>query len=199
MDILAKFQDNENLISDSRKSELESLAEIIKVDLDKHGFAKVNFICTHNSRRSQLAELCLFLICREREVENIQTYSGGTEGTAFNYRMVNALTNLGVDLYKMGDEKNPLYSLQYNNEDHYFFSKKFDHTFNPKNNFIAVTVCSDADKNCPFIPKASARFHLGYRDPKHSDGTDEEVLVYRDKVLEVGREMYYLYQLLIES
>jgi len=192
MAFLKLFSNNQHSINPKRQEQLDELIEKLKQVLKQEKELHINFICTHNSRRSQLAELLLFIIAREKGMKNIYTYSGGTEATAFNHRMIKALSSLGITLYKMGPENNPLYTHAYEGESHYYFSKKYDHEINPASSFIPITVCSDADQNCPVIPNANFRFHLGYVDPKHSDDTSKEHEVYQNKVFEVGLEMKYL-------
>jgi len=131
----------------------------------------------------------LHLLAKKEGLDYIQTFSGGTEATAFNHRMVAAVKEMGISLEQYGHKENPLYITA---DEHYLFSKKYDHSFNPSDKLVAVTVCGDADENCPFIPGTLHRFHLGYVDPKFSDDTEEEGKVYFDKVVEVGREMMVL-------
>ena len=75
------------------------------------------------------------------------------------------------------------------------FSKKFGHKSNPKENFAAVMVCSDADTKCPFVPGAQTRVALPYIDPKKSDGTPQESYTYLAKSEEIGREMLWMMSL----
>ncbi len=185
-------------ISAERKEQLKNLSIIINESIKELGFAKINFICTHNSRRSQLAELLLHDLGRRKGLKQLHTYSGGTEATAFNYRMVDALRKSGYDIEMIGKEtSNPLYTYNNYGEDHYFFSKKYDHSYNPGKDFIAVTVCSDADENCPLIHNCRERFHLGYEDPKKADDTDLENQAYSEKVQEIKSEMSYLLSLIL--
>lgn len=192
MKLLKLIEINDYVIPTERQKTLNELSAKLKEVLVSHKALHINFICTHNSRRSQLAELLLFSIAREKGINEIFTYSGGTEATAFNHRMINALSSHGIELYKMGPNENPLYMHTIGNETHYYFSKKYDHEINPSTKFIPITVCSDADQNCPIIPNAEFRFHLGYIDPKHSDDTDKELETYKKKVVEVAAEMHYL-------
>ena len=73
------------------------------------------------------------------------------------------------------------------------FSKKYDHAFNPKDDFTAIMTCGHADENCPIVQGASARFPLTYIDPKVSDGTDKQMETYMDRSLEIAREAKYIF------
>ncbi|MBT8229512.1 MAG: protein-tyrosine-phosphatase [Bacteroidia bacterium] len=189
MEILNQFKGKTDRITQERRALLDRFTNMLS-DFERP--IKVNFICTHNSRRSQLAELLFHVISRELGMEDIQSYSGGTEATAFNSRMVDALRRFGFKLVAQGLKDNPLYILQYGGDEKYFFSKVYDNAFNPDKDFIAVTVCSDAETNCPIVHGATQRFHLGYKDPKAYDGTVEESQRYDEKIIEIGTELYYV-------
>jgi arsenate reductase len=46
-----------------------------------------------------------------------------------------------------------------------------------------ITVCDDADKNCPlFRGKVGRRVHIGFIDPAKATGTPEEILTVFRKV-----------------
>mgnify|MGYP000733479600 CR=1 FL=1 len=58
----------------------------------------LNFICTHNSRRSHLAQIWAATAAYYYAIPNIQTFSGGTEATAFNPRAVAAMERAGFKI-----------------------------------------------------------------------------------------------------
>ena len=118
MEILKKHLKN---ISSDREIALKAVAKAIYQDVKSSGKAQVIFICTHNSRRSQLAELMLSHLLRLNNISHIYCYSGGTEATAFNHRMVKAVIDFGIPLLKYGPDSNPLYIA---NDTQYLFSKK---------------------------------------------------------------------------
>jgi arsenate reductase len=128
-------------------------------------------------------------------VDGIFTFSGGTESTAFNSRMVTAMERAGFMIKQLDEWDNPKYLVRLSDEDptlDIYFSKKFDDSYNPKSGFIAVMVCSDADEACPVVTGAAARVSLPYLDPKAADNTAEEDEAYDMKVMEIGREMLYV-------
>jgi len=184
----------------NRKDDLNLFAEVIESHLDEKGSCAINFICTHNSRRSQLGEFILRILTNYKGLNGITTFSGGTEATAFNHRMVSALNKHGFHFESTVGDQNPIYT--YASEDHILqqkmFSKKYSHDFNPQDDFIAVMVCDHADENCPIILGASHRISLPYIDPKVADDTPEESEAYYEKVEEVGSEMWYLCEILEE-
>ena len=71
-------------------------------------------------------------------------------------------------------------------------SKMYTHSVNPKSNFVAVMVCSDADQSCPVVDGASARFSLPYDDPRYFDNTPSQDLKYDETVDLIGREMLFM-------
>ncbi len=190
-------------ITEERKAELHQLGGMIQNLLNEHGMAKATFVCTHNSRRSQLSEVWLRLASAHYGLDNIHSYSGGTESTAFNHRMVAAVKAAGISLTTVKeDEINPTYKLSSDSstrDQGLLFSKKYDHEYNPSENYIAVMVCDHADENCPFIPGATHRMPLTYLDPKASDDTPQEAQAYGDKVREIGREILYMVDYIVSE
>jgi arsenate reductase len=193
-ELLSTLFNENDLIKKERKEQLEHLASIIKEHIANFGNANVNFICTHNSRRSQIAEIMLRNALTYNNEENITTFSGGTAVTACNARTIMAFERSGFNITSLVEGVNPVLSISGSDEidkNHLIFSKTFDNPYNPDSNFIAVMVCGDADENCPYIPGAN-RFSLTYIDPKFSDDTVDEPFVYDAKLKEIGREMCYL-------
>ncbi len=189
-------------INEERKKELTILADKIRQQINEQGSSNVTFVCTHNSRRSQLAELWLRAASEYYGLDNIASYSGGTEATAFNPRMVDAVLRFGFYLRRSKDAENPRYLASLDSKDrnnHTMFSKKYDDKFNPSKDFIAVMVCSQADAECPFVPGAYSRISLPYEDPKAFDGTDQETTAYDQKVEEIGREILFVGKILSNS
>lgn len=180
-------------ISLERKEQLRDVAEYIRSKKESDETAKLNFICTHNSRRSHLAQIWTATAADYYGIQNIETYSGGTEATAFNPRAVAAIERAGFKVNDPGGE-NPKYeiSLSESTKPMICFSKKFDDPFNPKKNFAAIMTCSDADENCPFVPGAEFRKAITYIDPKEADGTDREDEVYDERCRQIATEMFYM-------
>jgi len=190
-----ELKSSQHLIPEKRKPALKQLASHIRESITAFGEAKVTAVCTHNSRRSQLMEILLRFAAERQGLQNIHTYSGGTEGTAFNHRSVAALRHFGFQLPEREPGKNPVYVLAYgdsNYKDQLFFSKKYDDSYNPQQEFIAVMVCTEADADCPIVHGAFKRLSLPYVDPKVADDSPKESQSYREKVLEIGREMVYV-------
>ena len=193
-----KLEANVSSISIERKKALEHLSSLIKVQTSTQGLAVVKFVCTHNSRRSQLAEFCLDILAREKGL-SIMSLSAGTESTAFNPRMVKAIESYGFEFIEYGNEPNPLYIYRISHDDLYYYSKRWDEELIDYGESIIVTVCDDAGENCPVIPGTYERIHIKYKDPKAFDDTPKESKAYSDKVLEIGTEMYYVIQQLLKS
>lgn len=164
--------------------------------LQQDGQLSIQFVCTHNSRRSQMSQV-LGQVLAERSSLPIKCYSGGTEVTAFNPRAVAALERLGLRFVKHGRE-NPCYFIWHSSSvaPQIAFSKLVDHPFNQQGSFIAVMTCNEADQNCPLVPGATSRFSLPYVDPKHSDNTDQEADTYDQTVRTIATEIWYLFALL---
>jgi arsenate reductase (thioredoxin) len=70
---------------------------------------------------------------------------------------------------------------------------RYDADGNPTENFAAIMTCSQADKNCPFIPGASLRIAIPYDDPKDFDGTPQEEAKYDERTRQIAREIFYAF------
>lgn len=192
---ITRFAQNPAPIADDRKALLEKIAAYISQKLQKGEAVKMNFICTENSRRSHLSQLLSAAVIRHFELP-IQTYSGGTKVSACNPRTIAALQRAGFLIEKPGGE-NPKYKVVFEPNDNpiFAYSKLYDAPKNPQDNFIAIMVCGHADENCPFIPNAEKRFAVTFDDPKVADDTPEEVATYDERLLEIGSQFYYLFNL----
>jgi arsenate reductase len=188
---IKKLVDSFAEISDERKSILYGLSEIIKNEIRENSEAKLTFICTHNSRRSHMAQVWAELAAEHYGIEGILTYSGGTEATAVYPSAVETFKEFGlnVELEVSGD--NPHYSLSVADKNIVLFSKEYSHDSNPQSGYTAIMVCSHADANCPIVFGAKNRVSLPYADPKDFDGTPDEKEKYMERFLEIGREILY--------
>jgi arsenate reductase len=184
-------------IPSGRKKTLREAADFIKKELVESGAAKLNFICTHNSRRSHLAQIWTQAAAEHYGIDTIETYSGGTEATAFNPRAVSAVERAGFGVENPGGE-NPKYLIRLDDasDPMICFSKTYDDPANPSKNFAAIMTCSDADANCPFVAGATNRIPVTYTDPKESDGTDREEQTYDERCRQIGTEMFYMMSLI---
>ena len=173
---------------------LSPLIDYIVLELSSGRIPALNFICTHNSRRSQLAQAWATAAGYYYKVR-VNCFSGGTEVTEFNIRAVQTLRDQGFGIRSRG-EQNPFYTIACGPGLNPLkaFSKLYDDPENPKEGFAAVMTCSDAEVNCPFVPGASARISLHYEDPKAFDGTPLEKQKYAERSIQIGTEMNYVFR-----
>lgn len=183
------------LIPQERKKQLTRLASVITRDLSLDCSADIVFICTHNSRRSLLAQIWAQFSSTHYELIGVRCHSGGTEATAFNKSAVEALKSSGLQIEQMDESENPRYLVYFPGEEDGIrvFSKKYEDPPNPTNNFIAVMTCSDADEACPMVEGAASRFAITYEDPRAYDGTSEEKASYEERSHQISREMLFLF------
>ncbi|WP_194776803.1 low molecular weight phosphatase family protein [Pararhodonellum marinum] len=180
-------------IPDERKHVLQELIKYIQQKLNKKEPVNLNFICTHNSRRSQFSQIWGKVAATYHDIP-ISSFSGGVEVTAFNERAVASIRRSGFRVNQEGTE-NPTYSIYFAEdlEPIIAFSKVFDDPINASPKFAAVMTCSHADENCPFIPGTEARIPVRYEDPKAFDGTAEEAARYDERSLQIASEMFYVF------
>ncbi len=186
---------NPEVISNDRKETLQPLVEFIQTKIDKIEAIQINFICTHNSRRSHLSQIWAQVVAAYYEIPNVYCYSGGTEETALFPKVVETLSSQGFNIFKIAEGNNPIYAIKYgvNAMPIIGFSKKYDSPFNPSSEFAAVMTCSQADDGCPFIPGAKKRIPITFEDPKVSDNTPEQARVYAERSLQIATEMFYVF------
>lgn len=185
------LEEGQKSISSERKSLLDSIAKRLLTDSNLNA---LNFVCTHNSRRSQFAQIWAFVLSNHYQIRGLGYYSGGTMLIACHPNVLKALESFGIDSEQKTQGENPHYLIQNEAKEANLeiFSKTYDHPSNPSSNFVAIMTCDHADENCPFIPGASARFSLHYRDPKRFDGTKSELVEYQKTALQIGTELHYL-------
>ena len=87
-------------ISDERKEILQSLIDYVKVKAGNGDTIRLNFICTHNSRRSHLSQIWAQAMAFHFEVKNVFCYSGGTEATALFPKVVETLNHQGFQIFE---------------------------------------------------------------------------------------------------
>ena len=182
-------------ISNERKITLQPLIDYIQSKLNAKKNVNLNFICTHNSRRSHLAQVWAQTAAHFYNITNVYCYSGGTEATALFPMIAKTLEQVGFEIVTLSEGKNPVYSFKYAENEHSIvgFSKSFDHPFNPKSEFATIMTCSQADANCPFIPGAEKRISVKYNDPKEFDNTPTQAEKYREKSHEIATEIFYVF------
>tara|TARA_B100000787_G_scaffold7955_1_gene5962 strand:- start:24036 stop:24668 length:633 start_codon:yes stop_codon:yes gene_type:complete len=183
------------VIDKSRKKLLLKIAEKITTNyIYNNNQVNINFICTHNSRRSQICQVWSFFAANYFNL-HINALSGGIEVTAFHRNTVKALTDVGFNftLEKIS-HTNPTYKISYDESQKKLlgFSKIYNNQEN-KTPYFVLTTCNNADENCPFIPEAINRFHLPYTDPKHSDGSTIQQVTYLKTNKVIAAEIYFLF------
>lgn len=180
-------------IPEERTEVLQVLIDYVQEKIDKGQEINLNFICTHNSRRSQFSQIWGKVAAAYHGIE-VNSFSGGVEVTAFNERAVSSIQRFGFKVSKEG-EGNPKYFVFYSNDEDPIvaFSKVYDDPANAPARFAAVMTCSNADENCPFIPGAEARIPVRYEDPKAFDDTALESEKYDERSLQIASEMLYVF------
>ncbi|WP_317041581.1 arsenate-mycothiol transferase ArsC [Cyclobacterium lianum] len=156
---------------------------------------RINFICTHNSRRSHLSQVWAQTLATKYGIPNVNCYSGGTEATALFPMAAKTLKNQGFEISTLSEGNNPVYSIKYgeNTPPVIGFSKTYDDTFNPKSDFAAIMSCSQADAGCPFIAGAEKRIPITYDDPKAFDDTPHQAEKYLERSLQIATELSFVF------
>ncbi|KQC32353.1 protein tyrosine phosphatase [Nonlabens sp. YIK11] len=183
-----------NTVPENRKEVLDQLAAYIIYQQKEDKPINLNFICTHNSRRSHLGQVWAQVMASYYKIPDVLTFSGGTETTAVFPMIIKTLESQHFKVTMVDESENPLYEAAYGKDDAlYLFSKAYDDESNPTEDFAAIMTCSQADEDCPLIVGADQRIAITYDDPKVSDGTDHQKQTYLERSLQIATEMKYVF------
>lgn len=182
-------------VSTERKETLQPLIDFIKTKVNANVEIRINFICTHNSRRSHLSQVWAQTMAYYFNVKNVFCYSGGTEATALFPMAAETLRNAGFEVITISKNENPVYSIKYAANQHPVigFSKKLDDDFNPKSEFAAIMTCNSANEACPFVSGAEKRIPITFEDPKAFDNTPQQAEKYKERSLQIATELCYVF------
>lgn len=182
-------------VANERIAVLNPLVDYIQGKVNNKEEIRLNFICTHNSRRSHLSQIWAQTMAFHFGIQKLFCYSGGTEATAMFPKVAETLSNQGFQIQKLSDEKNAVYAVKYDENQHPIvcFSKAYFDEFNPKNHFGAIMTCNNADEGCPMVFGAESRFPIKYDDPKAFDDTDLMDEKYAERSYQIASEMYYVF------
>jgi arsenate reductase len=182
-------------LSNDRKEILQPLVTYIQDKVIANEIIRLNFICTHNSRRSHIAQVWAQAIATYFNIDKVYSYSGGTEATALFPVAAQTLRNQGFQIKKLSLTENPVYTIKHSENEAAIigFSKTFDDQFNPQSNFAAILTCSSADKGCPLIAGAEKRIPITFEDPKVFDNTPQQAEKYLERSLQIATELFYVF------
>ncbi len=182
-------------ISEERKEVLALLTTYVQERVEKDLPINLNFICTHNSRRSHLSQVWAQALAMHFDIPNVLCYSGGTEATAMFHMAAKTLAKQGFEIKAISEGDNPIQAIKYSENTHPIigFSKTFDDAFNPQASFAAIMTCSSADAGCPFVPGCDKRIALTFEDPKAFDNTPQQAEKYEERSLQIASELFYAF------
>ena len=182
-------------LTEERRARLQPLVAYARERLGQAAPLRLHFICTHNSRRSQLAQVWAHTLAHHYHLP-LFCFSGGVEVTAFHPQAVAALRRAGFQIPAPPAGHNPPYSVHFalSTPPLTAYSKLYDAPENPTDAFAAVMTCAEAAENCPFIPGAQRRISLSYEDPKGAEGSPQQEAVYDDRCRQIATELLFITQ-----
>jgi len=117
---------------------------------------RVLFLCTGNSCRSQMADG----IVNHDFAGRVKAFSAGTRPHGLNPKAVQVMSEIGIDI---SDKSSDHLS--------FYHGQTFDYV---------ISLCGDADQQCPIFFGGVKRLHMPFDDPPRATGSSEEVqTVYR--------------------
>ncbi len=186
----------------TRKPPLRACAGAIARRILKHRHAGVVAICTHNSRRSQFAEVWLAVALAEVGLTEVAVASAGTEATAVAPGVIHALLDSGFSVSGDHTLGNPAIRVQGHGIDRRLWSKTVEEAVprvSGPTNVVALMVCAASDASCPIVPGVGFQTRVPYIDPRLSDGTEDERAAYAKTSTQVEAEMRWLVRALQEA
>lgn len=184
-----------NSIADDRKLVLQELINYIQSKINSKGEVLLNFICTHNSRRSQFGQIWTQVMAEYYKIP-LESYSGGTEVSACHENTIQTLQKSGFEIKTIKAGENPVYTCRFSDQADpiHVFSKLHDDDSNPKEGFAAIMTCGHAEANCPFVAGCEKRIAITYEDPKEFDNTLQQEEKYMERSLQIATEMKYVFK-----
>lgn len=183
-------------IPSERKAILEKLIAYVQERKDHELPIRLMYVCTHNSRRSHFGQIWSNVAANFYGIDAVETFSAGTEASAFHPNAIAALQAQGFIVLKEDETSNPKYNVRFGTTEAVTcFSKTVNDPANPTSAFAAIMTCSDAEQNCPFIPGVDLRIGTTYDDPKAFDGTSQQEEKYQERSLQIARECLYVFSL----
>lgn len=184
-----------NSIPKQRRSLLETIAQYIRKKQVLNKPINLIYICTHNSRRSHFGQVWAKVAANFYGIKNINSFSGGTQKTAFNINAINALVRIGFKIQQQENNENNIFNVFYDDFEApcVCYSKVYDDLNNPQYDFAAILTCSDAEQNCPFIPEVELRVSTTYDDPKEYDNTVLQDIKYDERCKQIALETLYVF------
>lgn len=182
-------------VPNERKAVLQPLVDYLQNKVNRNDEIRLNFICTHNSRRSHLSQIWAQTMAFHFGINNVFCYSGGTEATAMFPKVAETLVHQGFQIQQLSETENPVYAVKFGDNQYPIicFSKTYFDDFNPKSGFGAIMTCNNADEGCPLVLGAEVRFPIKYDDPKAFDGTELMNEKYAERSLQIASEMCFVF------
>lgn len=182
-------------LANNRENLLEKIANKIAKVIKENGTVNLNFICTYNSRRSQLSQVWAYYAMEHYGIYQGNSFSSGVTVSSFHGSTIKALEACGFrfSLEKFSHQ-NPKYIINFSGaqKEVLGFSKLIENDIN-ETPFIAITTCDEAERKCSANLDGLEHFHLPYIDPKTSDGQPNEKETYLQTSLLIAGEMGYLF------
>jgi protein-tyrosine-phosphatase len=134
--------------------------------------ARVLFLCTHNSARSQMAEGIL----RHLGGDRVAAFSAGSEPAEVHPEAVQAMATIGIGISRQE-------------------SKHLD-TFAGQSFDYIITVCDRVREICPLLPNDPERIHWSLADPAAVENATARELAFQQTAQQLGTRIRHLLALI---
>ena len=170
----------------NKKNQLDEI--VIKIQKSLPITNNIVFLCTHNSRRSQLCQVWGSVLSKIYNID-LKFNSAGTEKTEVYKTVFYCFSNVGIEI-----KDNKIF---YGDLSLSLHSKVLEEIQSDK--FISIMTCSDAEKSCPSDSRSIRNISMIYQDPKVFDYTEKEKNEYLKSSKLIAEELNYVLKKLVDS
>ena len=103
-------------VADNRAFVLNEIVNYICKKISENKVPKLNFICTHNSRRSQFCQFWATFFSYYYNIK-CEIFSGGTLETEVNKAVINNIKSYDFNI-SFVESNNPIYSIKFKNQNY---------------------------------------------------------------------------------
>lgn len=181
-------------ISPDRKTFLDPLKDLMELHKKEGSQINLNFVCTHNSRRSQFAQIWGSIFMSMSGISG-EVVSSGTEKTQVHENVIETLLEIGFRVIpRKGKEIKNVVFHSFNQNPVKLYSKTIEEL--DLDSFAHIFVCSQAKETCPVILSDSKSYYLPFEDPGSHDQSQNPIHHYIKSAQEIATELYYVFGLM---
>jgi hypothetical protein len=182
-------------IPEQRRHRLNEIVKYLEKCRTSGTTGRLFFIDTDQSALSHWAQVWAKTAAHYFRQEWVEIYSGALHPGDIAAETIFALERAGYIVYRSGVEGTAVYKIKYsyNLEPIMAFSKPLDFRKNPRKDFMAIILETNADLNLPRVPGTINRLALLFDEPAGYAASEEVEMVFDKTCRQVALEMFYVF------